>query len=271
MRRRTQTIVMTVLPLGFTATAAGQEAVKVIAQETVEIEVAAACGVGLGNRSRRLDEAAWGGSLYAGWRLPRTPLSLGGRLTMTNYGSERNGDLAGFSGVVPVDVKYSHNLLTTHLVLRYQPQPSLFTPFLETSIGLGYFFTQVYRGNDSGVPIMVGDAILFIAGNGSETLASSLAPSLGLGGGVKVRLGRAGAGEPGKRPPLSVSLNLQGRYLYVGTATYLESEGLALDGARLVAEPRRSHTNMFFLGMGVSVGWGALSKRPASAERDQQP
>ena len=179
---------------------------------------------------------------------------------MANYGSEHNVDLASFSDVVPADVKYSYNLLTTHLVLRHQPPPSLFTPYLEASGGLGYFFTQVYRGNDSGIPIMLGDTILFIAGDGSETLASSLAPSLGLGGGLKVRLARIGRNEQGKRSPVSVSLNLQGRYLYVGTATYLEPGGLALDGGRLIAEPQRSHTNAFFLSLGVSVGWGNSSR-----------
>jgi hypothetical protein len=178
---------------------------------------------------------------------------------MTSYGSEHNADLAGFSDLVPADVRYSYNLLTTHLVLRYQPQPALFTPYLETSVGVGYVFTRVHSGNDSGIPILIGDTILFVGGDGSKTLMSSLAPSLGLGGGLKVRLIRIGGGQASKRPPVSVSLNLQGRYLYVGTATYLEPGGLALDGGRLVAEPQRSHTNMFLLSLGISVGWGHSS------------
>jgi len=253
--------VVLVLPLILTGTAVGQEPIKAVAKETVEFEVTAVGGAGLGEPTRRIDHAAWGGSLYGGWRLPGTPLSLGGRLTMANYGSEHNANLVGYSGVAPADVKYGYNLLTTHLVLRYQPPPSLFTPYLEASGGLGYFFTRVYRGNDSGTPIILGDTILFIAGDGSETLTSSLAPSLGLGGGLKVRLIRIGGGEASKRSPVSVSLNLQGRYVYIGTATYLKPGGLALDGDRLVAEPQRSHTDMVLLSLGISVGWGHSSGR----------
>jgi hypothetical protein len=223
-------------------------------QENAEFELLATRGVGIGELGRRIDHATWGGSFYGGGRLHGTPFTLGVRLTMTNYGSQHNADLAGFSSAVPADVKYSYNLLMTHLVFRYQPQPSLFTPYVEALVGLNYFFTQVYYGNGGVVPLIVGDAVLAIDGGGSKTLLSSLSPSLGLGGGLKVRLARIGRGMQSNRPPLSVFLNLQGRYVHGGPAQYLRPGGLMIDGDRIISEPKRSQTNLFFLSMGLSVG-----------------
>jgi len=223
-------------------------------QEKAEFELSAASGLGIGELGRRIDHAFWGGSFYGGWRLPKTPFTLGARLTMANYGSQHSADLAGFSSAAPADVKYSYNLLTTHVVFRYQPQPSLVTPYLEALVGVSYFFTQVYYGNSSTVPLIVGDAIFAINTGGSGTLMSSLSPSLGLGGGLKVRLARIGRGKQSLRPPLSVFLNLSGRYVHGGTARYLRPGGLALDGGRVISEPQRSQTNMFFFCLGLSVG-----------------
>lgn len=251
LRRRGATVaVFLILPLFLSAASAGQE--------KTEFELTAVCGVGIGGRGRGIDHATWGGSFYGGWRLPRTPFSLGARLAMTTYGSEHNVDLAGFSEAVPTGVKYSYNLLLTHLVFRYYPRMSMFTPYLEASAGLSYFFTQVYSGNNGAiVPLIVGNTILAVEANGSETLMSSLAPSLGLGGGLKVRLATIGrGGQQAGRSPLSVFLNLQGRYSYSGAARYLKPGSLALDGSRLISDPQRSPTHMFFFNLGLSVGGG---------------
>ncbi len=223
-------------------------------QENAEFELLATRGIGTGELGRPIDHAAWGGSFYGGWRLRGTPFSLGARLTMTNYGSQHNADLPGFSSAVPADVKYSYNLLMTHLVFRYQPQPSLLTPYLEALVGLNYFFTQVYYGNGSIVPLIVGDALLAIDGGGSKTLMSNFSPSVGLGGGLKVRVARIGRGKNSNRPPFSVFLNLQGRYIHGGTARYLKPGALTVDGDRIISEPERSQTHLFFFSLGLSVG-----------------
>ncbi len=230
-------------------------------QENAEFELSATRGVGIGDPGQRIGHAAWGGSFYGGWRLPRTPFTLGARLAMTNYGSQHNADLAGFSSAVPPDVRYSYNLLTTHLVFRYQPRGSFLAPYLEALVGFNYFFTQAYHGNSSSVPIIVGDAILSIDAGGSKTLMSSLSPSLGLGGGLKVRLARIGRGKQSPRPPLSVFLNLEGCYVHGGAARYLRRGGLTLDGDRLISEPQRSQTNLFFFSLGLSVGVPSRDKQ----------
>jgi hypothetical protein len=179
---------------------------------------------------------------------------LGARLTMANYGSEHNADLPGFSDPVPAGTKFSYNLLQTHFVFRFQPQMSSLTPYLEASVGLSYYFTQVYSGGTATIPFIVGDSILTIPGSGSETLMSSLAPSFGLGGGLKIRLAKVGRGGPSGRSPFSVFLNLQGLYAYSGTARYLEPGSLALEGGRVIKNPERSPAHMFFLSLGLSVG-----------------
>jgi len=235
-------------------------AVNARSQKNADFELSAVNGVGIGGLNRRIDRAIWGGSFYGGWRLRGTPFMLGARLEMTNYGSEHNVDLAGFSDLVPAGVKYNYNLLLTHLVLRYQPRMSSLTPYLEASVGLSYYFTQVYSGGVTTVPFIVGDTVMTIAGSGSETLMSSLAPSFGLGGGLKVRLARIGREGQSGRSPFSVFLNLQGRYSYSGTARYLEPGSLALEGGRLIKEPQRSSANTFFFSLGLSVGGNFQSR-----------
>jgi len=235
-------------------------AVNASAQEKTEFELTAVNGAGIGEWGRRIDHAIWGGSFFGGTRLRGTPFLLGARLTMTNYGSEHNADLAGFSDPVPPGVKYSYNMLQTHLVLRFQPRTSLFTPYLEASAGLSYFFTQVYSGGVSTVPFIIGDAVLTIAGSASETLMSSLAPSFGLGGGLKVRLAKIGRGEQDGGSPFSVFLILQGRYAHNGPARYLKPGSLALESGRLISEPQRSSAQMFFFNLGLSVGGNFRSR-----------
>ncbi len=227
--------------------------VYAVGQENAEFELTALSGVGVGELGERIDRAARGGSFYGGWLLPGTHISAGARLALTNYGSEHNVDLAGYSDSAPAGVKYNYDLLQTHLVIRYQPRRSLLSPYFEALVGINYFFTEVYTGTGSRVPLIVGDAIFVVDENGSETLMSSVAPSVGLGGGLKVRLAGFGGSKNANRTPLSLFLDLQGRYLYGGTARYLRPGGLTLDGDRLVCESRRSRTDMFFCSLGLAV------------------
>lgn len=227
--------------------------VSAVSQEKAEFELSGFSSVGIGELGRRIDHAAWGGAFYVGLRLRRTPFSLGARLAMAGYDSEHNVDLAGYSDSVPADVKYGYNLLQTHLVVRFQSWQSLFAPYLEAFVGFNYFFTQMYTGKGSSVPIIAGDAIILIGGNGSQTLMSSVTPSIGLGGGLKVRLASISRGKHADSSLFSLLLNLQGRYVYGGTARYLKPGGITLDGKRLIYDPQRSRSDMFTFSLGLSV------------------
>jgi len=222
-------------------------------QRNAEFELSAISGIGIGDLGDRIGRAGWGGSFYGGWLLRGTPLSLGVRLAMMNYGTEHNLDLAGYSAPAPAGVKYSYNILLTHVVLRAQPRQALLTPYVEAMAGINYFFTQAYLGRSTSVPFVVGDAVLLIDQNESETLLSSVAPSVGLGGGLKVRLARFSSGRKSTGSPLDLYLDLQGRYLVGGTARYLGPGGLALDGDRLIYEAQRSRTDIFCYSLGLSL------------------
>jgi len=222
-------------------------------QKNAEFELSALRGAGIGELGHRVGHAGWGGSFYGGWVLPGTPFSLGVRLAMVNYGSEHNMDLAGYSAVAPAGVKYSYNILLTHIVLRAQPRESLLTPYLEALAGINYFFTQAYGGGSSSVPFIVGDAVLVVNQNNSTTLLSSLAPSVGLGGGLKLRLARFSTGREATRASWGLFLDLQGRYLISGTARYLRPGSLTLDGDRLISNIQRSRTDIFCFSLGLSL------------------
>jgi hypothetical protein len=222
-------------------------------QRNAEFELSALSGIGMGELGDRIGRAAWGGSFYAGWLLRGTPFSLGVRLAMANYGQEHNLDLAGYSAASPAGVKYSHNILLTHVVFRAQPRQAVLTPYVEAMVGINYFFTQATLGRSTSVPFVVGDAVLLIDQNESETLLSSVAPSVGLGGGLKLRLARFSPGRKSSGTPLHLYLDLQGRYLVGGMARYLGPGGLALDGDRLVYEAQRSRTDIFCYSLGLSL------------------
>jgi len=222
-------------------------------QGKAEFDLSAVGGGGIGELGHRLGRAGWGGSFYGGWLLPGTPFSLGVRLAMVNYGSEHNVDLAGYSDAAPKGVKYNYNILFTHLVLRAQPRPSLLTPYLEVMAGLSYFFTQAYGGADGSVPFMIGDAVLVMNQSDSTTLVSSVAPSVGLGGGLKFRLAQFSSGREGTGARLALFLDVQGRYLIGGRAKYLRPGSMALDRDRLFYDIQRSRTDFFCFSLGLSL------------------
>ena len=222
-------------------------------QKNAEFELSALRGTGIGELGHRISRPGWGGSFYGGWLLPGTPFSLGIRLAMVNYGSERNVDLAGYSATAPAGVKYNYNILLTHFVFRVQPRQSLLTPYLEALVGINYFFTRASEGRSSSVPFIVGDAILVIDQNGSSTLLSSVAPSIGLGGGLKFRLAQFSSGRKSTRALLGLFLDVQGRYLIGGRAKYLKPGSIALDGNRLIYDIQRSRTDIFCFSLGLSL------------------
>jgi hypothetical protein len=234
-----------ILSLNLAASAGGQK--------NAEFELSGLRGTGIGEMGNQISRAGWGGSFYGGWFLPGTPFSLGVRLAMVNYGSEHNEDLTGYSAPTPAGMKYNYNILLAHIVFRAQPRQSLLTPFLEALVGINYFFTQAYGGGSSSVPFMVGDAVLVMNQNDSTTLLSSVAPSVGLGGGLKLRLARFSSGRKGTGARLGLYLDLQGRYLIGGTARYLKPGSMALDGDRLIYNVQRSRTDIFCFSLGLSL------------------
>ncbi len=222
-------------------------------QRTAEFELSVVGGIGTGALGDRIGRAGWGGSFYGGWSLRGTPFSLGIRLAMVNYGTERNVELAGYSPPSPAAVKYSYNILLTHIVIRAQPRQAVLTPYVEAMAGINYFFTQAYTGRSTSVPFVIGDVVLLIDQKESDTLLSSVVPSAGLGGGLKIRLARFRSGRKSAGPPLGLFIDLQGRYLIGGTARYLKPGDLAFDGDRVVYDIQRSRTDMFCYSLGLSL------------------
>jgi len=237
--------VCALLTLGLPALARGQE--------RAEFELALVNGLPLGGLGSGIDGTAWGGSFYGARFVRGTAVSVGGRLAFATYGSDRSDELRGWSTAAGAGATYRYDVLTAHVVVRVQPRMARLTPYAEAQAGVHCFLTQAYSGGSSAVPVLVGDAVMLIGGDGSKTLLSSVAPSVGVGGGLKLRLVRFGGGRAGGRSPMTLLLDLQGRYLLGGTARYLAPGGLSHQGDRLVLDSRRSSTNLLFLSLGLSL------------------
>jgi len=237
--------VCALLALGSPAVAWGQNG--------AEFELAFAAGFPVGELEAGIGQTAWGASFYGARQLRGSAVSLGGRLAFSTYGSERSEELAGHGPGTPTGVTYRYDLLTAHLVVRVQPRASRLTPFLEVQAGIHHFFTQAYDGGATHFPAVVGDAVVLLQDDGSSTLRSSVAPSIGVGGGLKLKLFRFGGSRAVGRAPLTLLLDLQGRYLRGGTAEYLAPGGLSYEDDRLVLSRRRSSTDLLFVSLGLAV------------------
>ena len=208
----------------------------------------------VGEFGNTIDRPVWGASFYVAHLLGGTAVSLGARLSYVRYGSEYGEARSGYDPDASGSLTYRHDLLIPHLVVRVQPRPARLTPYLETGIGIHYFVTRAYSGSGSGsVPVIVGDAVMLIPDDRSRTLHSSVAPSIGVGGGVKLRLFRLGKHDPGARAPMSLCIDVQGRYVLGGTADYLVSGGIGVDGQEPIRDFRRSRTDLVFFGLGLSI------------------
>jgi len=100
---------------------------------------------------------------------------------------------------------------------------------------------------------MAGDAVFIMDQNDSTTVLSSVAPSVGLGGGLMFRLARFSPGRKDTGARWGLFLDLQGRYLIGGAAKYLTPGNLNLDGDRLICDVQRSRTDMFCFSLGFSL------------------
>jgi len=233
---------------------------NVRAQDRAEVELTLLNGQPVGELARGIDGAAWGGALSARWILRGTAISIGGRVGVTTYGSEFSHDLPGYTAVNPEYMKFSYDLLTTHVVIRFQPRLARLTPYVETFAGINYFFTQAYTGENTTAPIFVNGTMIMVTEDESKTLIENAAPSYGLGAGLKMRLLRFGQGKKATGNPLTLFFDLQGRYLFGGRVKYLAPGSLSFDGDRLVLTDRYTRSDLLFLSAGISLR-GAFRER----------
>ncbi|GEM_PF-75497 len=115
-------------------------------QHGAEFQLTVENGTPIGALGTELERKTWGASFYGAWLLRGTGFSLGARVAMNRFGSDPSQSLPEYETATREYNKYTYNLLTAHLVVRYQPRLTRLTPFVEVCAGINRFFTLAYTG-----------------------------------------------------------------------------------------------------------------------------
>ncbi|MBI5838347.1 MAG: hypothetical protein HZB25_14000 [Candidatus Eisenbacteria bacterium] len=175
----------------------------------------------LGQGVYRLDPAGWLGLRVEGGVLI--------------YGSERYlAPLSTTVGRVTVQVTTTNNVGLLGVGPRLGVPRGALRPYVDGSLGLGYFFTN------SGVEGV--DGYLFASDNNM----SHVSLNWGLGGGVDIPLGQG---------PRGVHLDLSAHYRSHASAKYLPRGGIVEDGqGNVVLNAVESRADLVMVSVGVAAG-----------------
>lgn len=166
-----------------------------------------------------------GGGFNLAYRLSRSPWVIGLSLNFLQYGREGRTEM--LSPNIPelyVDVVTANYLLLGHVFIRLWPQKGKIRPYVEGLAGFNYLETETslknaYKGYGTYSSL-------------SSNNASDWASSLGLGGGLTLRVVTMGSKK--RSPPLTLQIDIGLRYLRGSEARYLRKgdierfEGVAI-------------------------------------------
>jgi hypothetical protein len=150
-------------------------------------------------------------------------------------------------------IDYAYKIYLSHLRLRYQPSRTAFAPYVEALVGVKWLFTEKLLDTHTTVPIYTGGTMMLVDTRDSENVLSRVAPSYGVGAGLKLRLFPLSSKEKGHSMPASLYLHLQGRYLFGGQARYLREGGIHYEDSQRHLDVLRSRTDMLFFNIGLAV------------------
>lgn len=178
-----------------------------------------------GDFAKYLKNSPIGGGFNLAYRLSRSPLVIGLSLNLLQYGREvRTKMLSPNIPELYVDVVTANYMLLGHVFVRFWPQKGKIRPYIEGLIGFNYLETNTSLENA-------------YTGYGSYSFisaknASDWASSLGLGGGLTLRVATIGSKKPS--PPFTLQIDMGLRYLRGSEARYLRKgdierfEGVAI-------------------------------------------
>ena len=206
-------------------------------------DIGFALGSPQGSFQQVLDRDSYGLDMGFTYQLGRnSPIHIGAGFLYQNYGwRERQTQFVSGAPEVDVTVRTTNNLITPHLLLRLEPRFGGFSPFIESTVGFNYLFTQSSIVDDWD----------------DEEIASSVnydyfTSSMGLGGGAKFRLWE-GYDEDGDF--FGVHLILKTKYLLGGEALYLTEGDLVPNGNALEYNVRKSRTDLTTFNVGISLNF----------------
>jgi len=223
------------------------------AQEGYELELKALSGIPVGQFVDHLGQTVWGGSLYVSYHPKETPFTIGAQIGIARYGSENISDIPGHPVGPSAGTDYAYSMFLSHAILRYEPSQTRIIPYLEVLVGVKWLFTKKHLGTTTSTPVLIGDWFMMIDSEDTKTVLSSVAPSYGLGGGLKLCIIELNKNRNANSSPTFLYLNLQGRYLFGGKARYLRKGGISFQDSQRTLDIHRSRTDMLFFNIGISL------------------
>lgn len=196
-------------------------------------------GLPQGELEENLDAAGFGGNVFVGVGIGRSPLVVGVDAAFLVYGHERRE--VPLSTTIPdvvVDVTTSNNIALGHGVVRLQPPGGAVRPYVDGLFGFKYFFTQTSVSGDNSGEVFA-----------SSNNADDAALSYGVGGGLNAHLVRWRT-EKGK--PISLHLHAGARYLFGREADYLREGDIVRQDGTVQFATVRSETNLLVTQLGVT-------------------
>jgi hypothetical protein len=194
-----------------------------------------------GEFSRNIENTGFGISGHFGMFLPNTPIMLGTEFSYIIYGHESRKE--PFSPNIPdvtVDVETSNNIVTGHLLLRFQPRMGIYRPYFDGLFGFNYLFTQTTVKDEDDV----GDDIASSTNYDDATL------SYGVGGGIQIRVYNRPIGED---KPFAVFIDAGVRYLKGGEGEYLDEGAIKINDEKVALRVIKSKTDLLSIQIGVII------------------
>jgi len=213
------------------------------AQERFMVNLNFELGFPQGGFKSNVDRAVIGGSATFLYRLPRSPLLVGGSFAFMNYGYDTREEF--FSPDIPevlVDVTTANNIFNAAFLVRLQPLHGPVEPYVEGLLGLNHLYTettvydQEYNDEDDEIA--------------STVHLRDTAFCYGAGAGVMVQILGFSRGGRLLSPGLYVDLAL--RYVKGGRAEYMREGDLVRGDGFLEYYVHQSNTDLVRTTLGLT-------------------
>ena len=185
----------------------------------------------------------FGGSIWAAYKLKRSPVSLGLELDYFMYGRTKRSEF--FNDYIPevnVDVSTTYNSLTTLSFLRFSLNREDIIPYFDFLIGFNYLYTRTSVSDDDDIFESIAATINY----------DDFALSYGIGFGCMLKIFDI-QNKNNENTPFQVLLNLRFRYLLGNEAEYLRKGSLTSNSQRIIYDLLKSRTNMLTMQIGANV------------------
>jgi hypothetical protein len=199
--------------------------------------------------SAQMENPGIGIGFWGGYRFANSPVMLGLDFGFTNFGVDRREE--PLSSTIPdlrVEVENKYNLVNGNLFLRLMMPSGAVRPYAEGLFGFNYFFTETIM-RERGRPGSDGERL-------RDTNIEDVAMNYGFGGGLQLRVYRTQLeNENEDSTPMSIYLNLQGRYMFGQEAEYLQSGSIRIENGDVFYDVSESETDLLYFKLGVVFGF----------------